>query len=341
MIKTAKNIVPGLFLVAAITLIALMLSGLPLFHGIIPLSPLILAIIIGLTLNNTIKLPPSAEAGISFAARRILRIAVIFLGFRISVSEIAGAGPLAAGVVLVSSTLTILFTLWLGMRLNIPLKRTLLLASGVSICGASAVAAVEGVVQSEKEDAAFAIGAVTLMGTLYMALYPALYNLIGPDDVSFALWAGSSIHEVAQVAAAGSAIRDASVEPLASTVKMIRVLCIVPLTFILLFFNWKEDRDARGGITKRRISVPWFALLFFAAAIINSLSFLPGTVVRGLIAADNWLMTGAMAGLGLGLSFINLSRIGKKAIVLGVVSSLFISLVSATAIFFGKALFHQ
>ncbi len=123
MIKTVKNIVPGLFLVAALTLIALTLGGLPLFHGTIPVSPLVLAIIIGVALNNTVKLPPSAEAGIGFAARRILRVAVIFLGFRISASQIAGAGPLAAGVVLVSSTLTILFTLWLGMRLKIPVKR--------------------------------------------------------------------------------------------------------------------------------------------------------------------------------------------------------------------------
>jgi uncharacterized integral membrane protein (TIGR00698 family) len=196
------------------------------------------------------------------------------------------------------------------------------------------VAAVEGVVQSEKEDAAFAIGAVTLMGTLYMALYPALYSLMGPDDVSFALWAGSSIHEVAQVAAAGSAIRDASVEPLASTVKMIRVLGIVPLTFILLFFNWKENRDEGGENTGNRISVPWFALMFFAVVIVNSLSLLPEAIVRWLNVTDSWLMTGAMAGLGLGLSFKSLGRIGKKAIVLGVVSSLFISLVSATAIFF-------
>jgi uncharacterized integral membrane protein (TIGR00698 family) len=150
------------------------------------------------------------------------------MGFKLSFAEIAGVGGDALVTISAASVSTILFSVWLGMKMKIPFKRSILLGSGVSICGASAVAAVDGVIRSKEEDAAFAIGAITLLGTVFMLVYPLIYHATGMSDQAYALWSGSSIHEVAQVTAAGSAMNNTTWEALASSVKMIRVLYIIP-----------------------------------------------------------------------------------------------------------------
>lgn len=317
---------PGLILVSAVTVISVLLQSTTLFSKVLPLSSLIIAIIIGMLIKNFIPLPSSTQKGIRFSAKNILRLAIIFLGFKLSISHVLEVGPYALISILVASTSTILFTIWLGRIMGIPFKRTLLLSSGVSICGASAVAAVDAVIQSNEEDAAFAIGAVTLFGTIFMFLYPALHGLLHMPDMFYALWAGSSIHEVAQVAAA-SVVVSGQFKAIASTVKMIRVLFIIPLTLILTFIPWDDNVSDKGKIT-----IPWFAIFFFVMVLVNSFARLPKNVVAGLIIFDNWLMTAAMAGLGLDLSFSAMTKIGSRAVILGAVSSAFISILSAVVI---------
>lgn len=317
---------PGLILVTAVTVVSMLLQSTTLFSKVLPLSSLIIAIIIGMIIKNFIPLPSITQKGIRFSAKNILRLAIIFLGFKLSISQVLEVGPYALTSILVASTSTILFTIWLGRIMGVPLKRTLLLGSGVSICGASAVAAVDAVIQSNEEDAAFAIGTVTLFGTIFMFLYPALHGLLHIPDMFYALWAGSSIHEVAQVAAA-SVVASGQFKAMASTVKMIRVLFIIPLTLILTFIPWNDNVREKGKIT-----IPWFAILFFVMVMVNSFAGLPKNVVVGLIIFDNWIMTAAMAGLGLDLSFNAMTKIGTRAVILGAVSSTFISILSAAVI---------
>jgi uncharacterized integral membrane protein (TIGR00698 family) len=178
---------PGLILVTAVTVISMLLQSTTLFSKVLPLNSLIIAIIIGMIIKNFIPLPSSTQKGIRFSAKNILRLAIIFLGFKLSISQVLEVGPSAFITILVASTSTILFTIWLGRIMGVPLKRTLLLGSGVSICGASAVAAVDAVIQSNEEDAAFAIGTVTLFGTIFMFLYPALHGLLHIPDMFYAL----------------------------------------------------------------------------------------------------------------------------------------------------------
>lgn len=324
---------PGTVLAMMIAIGAVLMQKSELFSKIVPLSPLIIAIVLGFVLNNTICLPERFRIGIKFSAKRVLRLAIVFMGFKLSFAEIASVGEDALITISVASISTILFSVWLGMKMKIPFKRSILLGSGVSICGASAVAAVDGVIRSKEEDAAFAIGAITLLGTVFMLVYPLFYHATGMSDQAYALWSGSSIHEVAQVTAAGSAMNNATWEALASSVKMIRVLYIIPYAFILLFFfrNDGDRADDRGGSS--RIMIPWFALLFFAAVIVNSSGIIPKAPTGVIVQADNLIMAAAMAGLGLDISMRSILKIGKKAFVLGVVSSLAISLVSGAVIF--------
>jgi uncharacterized integral membrane protein (TIGR00698 family) len=296
------------------------------------LSPLILAILLGLAVGNIFSLPAASKEGIRFSSKRILRLAIIFLGFKLSVGQVLAIGPQAIASIVVASTLTLLFTLWLGRRMGVPWARSLLLGSGVSICGASAVAAVSGVIQGEEEDAAFAISAITLFGTVYMFLYPILRVLLGIPDLFYSMWAGESVHEVAQVAAAGAVVAD-QFRGLAATVKMIRVLFIVPLTLVLILMpRARVSRPEEGGKRGSGVSVPWFALLFFAVVLLNSFGPIGPQLRSGLVSFDTWIMTAAMAGLGLDIKLASLRKIGARAALLGALSSLFISVTSALLI---------
>ncbi|HET7839676.1 MAG TPA: putative sulfate exporter family transporter [Rectinemataceae bacterium] len=330
----ARNL-PGLLPVAAVSLAALLLASTRLFSATLPLSPLILAILIGLACGNVLKLPASTKEGIRFASKKVLRLAIIFLGFKLSVAQVLAIGPQALASILVASTSTLLFTVWLGSRMGVPRSRSLLLGAGVSICGASAVAAVSGVIGGEEEDAAFAISAITLYGTVAMFLYPVMRALLGIPDLFYSMWTGESVHEVAQVAAASAVVAD-QLRGLAATVKMIRVLLIVPLTLILSVMALRGEAPGRkagaanaGLRPGARVSVPWFALLFFAMVLVNSFAPLTAGLRGGLVTFDTWIMTAAMAGLGLDISIASLRKIGPRAALLGALSSLFISAASA------------
>ena len=321
-------------LIGLVTIASMGAHSFRFFSSTVPLSPLIIAIIIGFIIKNTISIGQGYSVQIKDLSRKVLCIAIVFLGFKLSISEIMKVGPIAIITITAASSLTILFTLWLGKKMDIPLKRTLLLGSGISICGASAVAAVDSVIRSDEEDVAFAIGAVTFLGCAYMFLYPLMFNVFHIPGAAYAVWSGSSIHEVAQVAAAGSILNNTVFEALASSVKMIRVLLIVPVTIMLMFVSQNGvDTTHSDTIRKdRKITIPWFAILFFLVVLINSLSILPSAITGTLITVDNWMMTAAMAGLGLDISLKSLMGIGRKALILGVCASLFISAASAVII---------
>ena len=325
-----RTILPGFLIAVLVSVGAIALQKTELFTHAIPLSPLIIAILIGFAIRNSLTLPGRTHAGIKFSSKKVLRLAIIFLGFRLSFAEIAGIGMHALVVIVIASTATILFTVWLGGRMGIPTKRSLLLGSGISICGASAVAAVDGVIKAKEEDTAFAIGAITLLGTVFMVAYPFIYRFFGLHDTPYAIWSGASIHEVAQVTAAGSAMADQTAQALASSVKMIRVLFIIPFTFVLLFFPWHDADEKTAG--KGKIAVPWFAVFFFVSVVINSLGIIPANITSAIVAVDTWGMTVAMAALGLDISVKSMMSIGKNAFILGIVSSLLIAVLSAVLV---------
>ncbi len=77
-----------------------------------------------------------------------------------------------------------------------------LISAGTSVCGASAVIATNTVTDAHDEDVAYAVACVTVFGSIAMFAYPTLGTLLHLDPRAYGLWAGSSIHEIAQVVAA-------------------------------------------------------------------------------------------------------------------------------------------
>ena len=273
-------------------------------------SPLVIGIVLGIVYANTIgdKTPESWQSGITFSAKKILRLAIVLYGFRITFQEIAGVGLEGFFVSLLMLSTTMVIGIFLGYKIfGLDKKSAILSASGASVCGAAAVIATEPVVKGESHQVALAVSMVVLFGTIAMFTYPIMYEfIIKPaegflhmDPKTFGIYVGGTVHEVAQVVAIPGSIPDASEEMAHSAVivKMTRVILIAPMLIALgIFLSLASD----GARNKHNLVIPWFAVYFIVVAGFNSLHLLPQSVVDIINDIDTFLLTMAMTALGVG-----------------------------------------
>ena len=314
---------PGLFLTGILGVIALGIQGIE-FLQTIHFNALIIAIILGIIVSNSITISPIFEPGINFSAKYLLRLAIILLGFKLILTEVLQIGSRGFVVVTIVTTATIFFTLWLGKRMGLDSKLALLIGAGSAICGASAVAAVAPVAKADERDTTFAIATVTIFGTLSMLIYPVIFRIFELPEILYAVWAGSSVHEVAQVVAAGFAAGEEAGE-MATLVKLTRVLLVIPMAMIVGGMQIRKQRSSENS--QGKIVIPWFVFGFLAVAIINSLNIIPTNVVNSLISANGLLFTVAMAGLGLGTSLEKMKEVGAGPFYVGMYTTIFIAIL--------------
>ena len=314
--------IPGLLLIVLFAAVATALSTLPFFQHL-SLSPLVVGILIGIVFANTLGryLPEEWRSGLKFCSKRILRIGIIFFGFRLTLADVAqvGLSAVALDIFIVCSTIGL--GLLVGKWLNMDKETTLLTSSGSAICGAAAVLGAEATLKSEAYKTAVAVSTVVLFGTLSMFLYPVLYRA-GVFDLpaqQMGIFAGSTIHEVAHVVGAGNAM-GAAISDNAIIVKMIRVMMLVPVLLVIAFFVAKDvaKREGTEG-QKNKIQVPWFAIMFLLVICFNSFNLLPEEVVKGIVTLDTFLLTMAMTALGAETSIDKFKKAGFKPFLLAAI----------------------
>lgn len=303
----------GILFVAIFAAAATMISDINAIEKL-GLSPLVIGIVIGIFYANTLrnKLPEAWEPGIIFSAKKILRFAIVFYGFRITFQEIAAVGMEGFLVSLIMLSTTFILGTWAGMKLfKLDRDTSMLTASGAAVCGAAAVLATEPVLRAENHKAAIAVSMVVLFGTIAMFLYPALYSA-GIFDMTareFGVYVGGTIHEVAQVVAVGGAYGPEASDP-AVIVKMTRVMMIAPMLILLglyLSYTAKKSGNEGGAI---KLVIPWFAVYFLVMAGVNSLQFIPGGAVDVINEVDTFLLTMAMTALGMETRFSKFKGLG-------------------------------
>lgn len=301
------RVAPGLLMSAAVAVAALWLAGLPFFtrHG---LGALTLAIVLGLVLGNTVypRLAERCHLGVGLAKQQLLRTGIVLYGLRLTFQDIAQVGWAGVAVDAVVLASTFGLACWLGQRwLGLDRRTTLLIGAGSSICGAAAVLATAPVAKARPQDVAVAIATVVVFGTVGTFLYPALFHWnaahgwLAADTQQYGIYVGATVHEVAQVVAAGAAVSPEAAGT-AVIVKMVRVMMLAP--FLLLLSWWLSRAERRSGDSDTpsgKVSVPWFALGFVAVAGIHSLDVLPAGLVQAGVQLDNLLLAVAMAALGL------------------------------------------
>jgi uncharacterized integral membrane protein (TIGR00698 family) len=316
-----REVTPGLALAAGIAGVGFGLNRLP---HMAAFSPLILSIILGMAVHNGIGTPARCRAGVKFALRRVLRLAIVLLGLQLTLGQVLAVGGAGLGVVVSSLAATFLFTLWLGRRLGVDRRLTELIAAGTSICGASAVIAANTVTEGSDEDVAYAVACVTVFGSAAMLLYPALSGVLQLDPRGFGLWAGASIHEIAQVVAAAFQNGKEAGE-LATIAKLSRVMLLAPVVLLLGFAarrGWGRAGESRGG--KAAAPFPWFVIGFIAMIGFNSLDLLPAAEHAMVAPATTFLLSVALAAMGLETDMLKLKAEGLRPLALGAGAWLFI-----------------
>ena len=298
---------PGLALGCAIAASALWLAQQPWFarHG---LGALTLAIVAGLLLGNTVypRLARSCGPGVTLAKQQLLRAGIVLYGLRLTFQDIAQVGwsGVATDALVLASTFGL--ACWLGQRvLGLDRRTTLLIGAGSSICGAAAVLATAPVAKGRAQDVAVAIATVVVFGTLGTFLYPALFQWnaehgwLHTDAQHYGLYVGATVHEVAQVVAAGTAVGPEAAST-AVIAKMVRVMMLAPFLLLLSTSEARRERtQGRHHAGHHAITIPWFALGFVAMAGVHSLGVLPPAVVHAGVQLDDLLLAIAMAALGL------------------------------------------
>lgn len=276
-------------------------------------SPLLVALVIGVVVTNTRLADLSLMHGQDRVTKLLLRWGVVLLGLKLPLDAVIGIGAGGGAVVVATVLVTYYGTLAVGRRLGLEPRFVTLLAAGFSICGAAAIAAVSDTVRARQRDVGLAVALVTVFGSLMIALIPWAGHVLGFDDGQTAVWAGASIHEVAQVVAAGSVLGGGAVV-LATTVKLGRVAMLAPMS-ILVARRSEAARDASTPL------LPWFVVGFMIAVVVRSVGVLPDSAVAFSGIVTNVLLAAGMFGLGLGIRGRELWPVPVRALLLATLST--------------------
>lgn len=286
------------------------------------MSALLVAILVGVVVANVVHLPESTAPGLAVASKKLLRAGIVLLGLQVSLRDIAGLGVGMIAVVLAVVTSGLLVAEFAGRALGLAPALRSLIGAGFSICGAAAIAGVEGVIDDkEEEDVVTALALVVLCGTLMIPLVPLLSTAFGLDPRIAGLWAGASIHEVAQVVAAAGIIGAGALK-VAVVVKLARVLMLAP---VAIWFGAQARRSAGrpAGSSDRTLPplVPLFVVGFLIAVLVRTTGVVPVEVLDVVTIVQTILLSAAMFALGCGVRLAILKNVGGGPFVLAAVTT--------------------
>jgi uncharacterized integral membrane protein (TIGR00698 family) len=349
-LEQAARLAPGLLLALGLAALgsaaAPWLSARAFGEGVAPLSPILLAILAGLLVRNTVGIPLAYEDGIRVAVRRLLRLGVALLGFRLSLGAALELGATALPIVAICVAAALLVAAGMTRAFGVPRRLALLVAVGTAICGNSAIAATAPVIGADEEETSYAVGTITLFGLLAMLAYPFAAHFLFDGDARLAgLFLGTAIHDTAQVAgaallydqhyAASDALETAAVTKL---VRNLFMLAVIPLVALAQRRAPQTQRSARPLPLSQ--AVPLFVVGFAALALLRTLGDLAlpygqlnaaaWTDLIGFVSAcSGWCLAVAMAGIGLSTGLRHLRRLGLQPLAAGFAAALTVGVLSA------------
>ncbi|MCW2272848.1 putative sulfate exporter family transporter [Rhodoblastus acidophilus] len=322
------GLAPGLALTAGIAISAYALRLIP---GVATLSPMIISVLIGALIHNTMGHIAGTGEGVNFSLRRILRLSIVLIGLQITAQQAMEVGVGGVSVIAFALVSTLAATILVGRMLGVSRGVALLIGVGTSICGASAIVAAKAATGGEDDDAAYAVAGITLFGTIAMFLYPALAGVLHLSQAQFGLWAGASVHEVAQaVFASGQGGPEAL--QIGTIAKLTRVAMMAPVIILLgeIYFRL----GLVGGGERGKPPFPWFLVGFLAMAALNSVIAIPAEVSGPIRATTVFLLSMAMAAMGLHTNLRHVFKAGLRPLALGLFASAFISVTALILIKF-------
>ncbi|TFB73352.1 putative sulfate exporter family transporter [Cryobacterium glaciale] len=310
-------------------------------HLATPGIPLLtMAVVLGIVVGQIPAARPllagSLAPGLSVAAKPFMQLGIVLLGLKLSLVDIAALGWVTIATTVAIVLLTFVGTLGLGRWFGLPGHQPLLIATGFSICGASAIGAMSGVVRARDEETATPIALVTLCGTLAIAVLPLLWHPLGLNALQFGHWVGAGVHDVGQVVATAQIAGSAALA-VALVVKLTRVLMLAPIVAAASMVERhrlagldKADavtpatdvrgRPVRRGRSSRPPIIPLFVAGFIAAMLVRTVVPLPEQVLVGADLVQTALLAMALFALGAAVDLVTLLRTGGRALAVGLLS---------------------
>lgn len=317
------KLLPGIGLSFVVALIAMFIAEALPFDFI---SATVLAIFIGVIINNIFSLPDTVKPGIQFSAKRLLKAFIILLGASMNLTLIFEIGGPTLLLLAFTITTAFLSSYLLGRVMNTPNRLTTLFGVGGAICGGSAITAVSPVIQAEEKEIAYSVSTVFLIDMVLILLIPLLANLLNLSDFAMGLWSGTSINDTSSVVAASFSFSQGAGE-FATMVKMTRTLAIIP---VVLFFS---VRNNKGMSTQKIKSIfPWFIVGFALLAFINTLGWIPSGLNEVLSVIRQYLMVMALGAIGLKTNLQSIRLLGLKPFIHSMLVSTCVILVSLLVI---------
>ncbi|RRJ65110.1 putative sulfate exporter family transporter [Paenibacillus oralis] len=316
----------GIAFTVVIAAIGFALSKVPGFDHV---GPLACAIVIAVIYRQFFGYPEALRSGIQFSSKRFLRFAIILYGLKLNIDTVLhqGLDLLIRDMAVIG--FAILATVWLGKILKAEPSLSLLLGVGTGVCGAAAIASVSPILKADDEDTAIGVGIIALVGTVFSVVYTLIRPILPISDIHYGIWSGISLHEIAHVALAGApAGQDALA--IALLAKLGRVLLLVPLCFILIF--WMK-RKKSGNTSDTKIEFPWFLIGFILMSLFGSYCLghsipISQGIMNGVSDLTTFILTSAMVGLGLNVSLRDLRAKAFRPFIAMLITSIVLSVVT-------------
>lgn len=304
-----KQRISGLILIAILVGVAF---GISQWQSAV--SPLALSVAFGFLFANLWKWPDWANAGSAFASKKLLRSGVVLLGAQVSISSLKAIGLKGILAIIVVVLLTIFGILGLSKIFNLSRDLGMLIACGFAICGASAIAAVRPQTDATEEETSYAIGLVSLCGTLSIFVLPLIGHAIHLSNRAFGSWAGAAVHDVGQVLATASVFNSGSVSS-AIIFKLARVCMLGPIVVTLSLRNRRAGSKENPG-SKSPI-IPLFVIGFIAVALLHNVIHSTLRFNSDLGTVSKVLISAGLVALGSNVRWSSIRKIGHKPLIMG------------------------
>lgn len=316
------RVLPGLGVAVAVALVATGLGHfMPLVGG--PVFGIVLGA--GLAAVVPSLRGPALAAGYAVASKPVLQLSIVILGTGLSLQQVIQVGAHSLPVMLGTLAVALGGAWVLGRLLGVRGDTQILIAVGTGICGASAIAATTAVIKAKESAVAYAIGTIFTLNIAAVLLFPPVGHLLGMDGAAFGLWSGTAINDTSSVLAAAFTYGDGA-GPTSVVVKLTRTLMLIPIVVVLGILTAGKSLPAEGaGAGGRLRSLPWrrivplFLVGFILAAALESVGVIPDAWHPVLSWVGAFLITVALAGIGLSLRLADMRKAGFRPLVMGAV----------------------
>lgn len=331
-----KNKFLTIIILAAATWLALFIGGrVPL------LGTSISAILIGTVIRHTPLFDLLDKVVTKFVSSYLLKTGIVLLGFTLSLRILNEVGVSVLAIIIAVITVSILTSFWVNKGLKVDGKLALLIGIGTSICGGSAIVAAAPIIDVEDEDIAVSVTTMFIFSMLALLVLPTVGVMFNFTDQLYGILAGVAVNDTASVVATAFNWSDAA-GSIATVVKLVRTLFIVPVTIGLIYYKYLQNAKMAqaNGASKMIIdwhqiksTIPMFVVFFVGAVMVASLVPLPGALTSMISKISKLFMTIALISIGLGVHVKQIKKAGIKPVLLG--AACWLTVVSVSVLLIG------